>query len=249
MPIKDRSVFNKCGESSNFHRTFSGVQMRTPREMPRVSKEDKVAILGASAVGEYKRSSVKKKAELRGHLLFWREGKPIELFQTMFELIGSTDIIDFTPGTCAAACAALAKGLRYEGLCANEAYKNWCDSLMDNVAFATICMGKEAAAAVGATEDHVKKVAEYFAGTVQSAKRYLREKEGVVSEVASEERGSDVEDSGERWGLGVEEGSGEGRRSWEGKGAAGEEEAPWILNPAASILNPAMWILIPALWI
>ena len=69
------------------------------------------------------------------------------------------------------------------------------------------------AAAGGATDDHVKKVAEYFAGTVQSAKRYLREKEGVVSELASEERGSDVEDSGERWGLGVEEGSGEGRRS------------------------------------
>ena len=64
MPIKDRSIFNKCGESSNFHRTFSGVQMRTPPEMPRVSKEDKVAILGASAVGEYKRSSVKKEVEL-----------------------------------------------------------------------------------------------------------------------------------------------------------------------------------------
>ena len=41
QPLVSRDVFNKCGESTNFSRSYSGVPFRNLAEIPRLTSEAK----------------------------------------------------------------------------------------------------------------------------------------------------------------------------------------------------------------
>ena len=86
-----------------------------------------------------------------------------------------------TPGSGAAAAAALGSGIHYEGLCTNGAHKQCLDGLMDIAIYAIATESDEAAAAVGATKEHVANARLFFASTLKQAKRF------VTAETADED--------------------------------------------------------------
>ena len=62
-----RDTFNKCGDSTNFCRSYSGVPFRNLAEIPRLTIEAKKRILGPSAVGEFSDRRVVEYVDLHGH--------------------------------------------------------------------------------------------------------------------------------------------------------------------------------------
>ena len=132
----------------------------------------------------------------RGHPLFWAEYKSVQLFKVLFAQFDVTHIMDVTPGSGAAASAALAIGATYEGFCVNGPHKQWLENLMDSAIFALAVESKETAAAVGATQEHIDQIKSFFSGTVKDAKRYLDPNSGTTAGDADDEEG-DAGSSGE----------------------------------------------------
>ena len=126
-----RDTFNKCGESTNFCRSYSGVPFRNLDEIPRLSSEGKINILGTSAIGEFPADSrVHKYVALKGHPLFWGEWKPVALYSAILRDFQVADVVDVTPGSGAACLAAIKSDIFYIGLCVNEPQRDW---LQDNI--------------------------------------------------------------------------------------------------------------------
>ena len=125
LTLQPRTTYNKCGESSTHEKTYCGVLHRHLSAIPRLSDADLIKILGTkaplSAVGDSHHVKDRHLEEIksRGNPAFWAEFKPTELFLTVFKYVEATDIWDITPGSGAAAAAALHAGIKYEGTCAN----------------------------------------------------------------------------------------------------------------------------------
>ena len=76
-----RASFTKCGESTNFSRTYTAVPRRTLAEIPRLTPaSNNKQIFGPSAFGDFERQRVQKEVEGKGHHLFWVEWKPVSVF-------------------------------------------------------------------------------------------------------------------------------------------------------------------------
>ena len=106
-----------------------------------------LAAAGAEKVKERHLQEVLK----AGNPAFWGEYKPVELWSSLFKSMGATDILDWTPGSGAAAAAALHCGIKYEGICTNSPQKKWLDGLLDKAIYAVAVDSPESAAAVGAS--------------------------------------------------------------------------------------------------
>ena len=105
-----------------------GVQNRTLGELPRLTAEDKAAILGDSAIGDcmFSRERVQKDVDSKGHPLFWCEWKPIHLYIALCKDFGVTDVFDLSIGSGAAAIGiALSKQFHYFGVCYNSKHMAW----------------------------------------------------------------------------------------------------------------------------
>ena len=50
--VINRELFMKCGESTNYSRSYTGVMSRRLEAIPRLTAEDKARILGESAIGD-----------------------------------------------------------------------------------------------------------------------------------------------------------------------------------------------------
>ena len=83
--LVSRGLFNKCGESTNFSRSFTGVPFRNLAEIPRLTPDAKKMILGNAAVGAFDRDRVDKEVLERGHPLFWGEWKPVTFYSTLLQ--------------------------------------------------------------------------------------------------------------------------------------------------------------------
>ena len=118
-------------------------------------------------------------------LAFWGEYKPVELWSSLFKSMGATDILDWTPGSGAAAAAALHCGIKYEGICTNSPHKKWLDGLLDKAIYAVAVDSPESAAAVGASPDFVNNIKVFFQGTVKEAKRFFMSTSGEGNDVAN----------------------------------------------------------------
>ena len=136
MKSRSRDHFSACGESTTHALTYSPVPFRSLRRLPRLSIMDKEAITGITcpAYGE----AVVKAMGTKGHPLFWTETKDVDLFMALFKDMNITDIFDLTPGSTAAACAATALGIKYEGIAISEKHANWMNNIMDKTIFAII---------------------------------------------------------------------------------------------------------------
>ena len=194
--LKPRQYFNKCGEATTFEPTFTGVPHRNLPSIPRVDMEGVEQILGRTAAAGAEvsvRPHVQHEIDKRGHPLFWAEYKSVQLFKVLFSQFDVTHVLDATPGSGAAASAALASGAIYDGFCVNSAHKQWLESLMDSAIFAVATESGDSAAAVGATKEHVEQIKTFFSATVKEAKRYLTA-DGPVEE-DGEEGGEESEES------------------------------------------------------
>ena len=177
--ILPRTSFNKCGESSTHDATYPGVEHRHLQQIPRLSDADIENILGpkallaAACANTHVKDRHVDEVSKRGNPLFWGEYKPVDLLKEIFIHCDFTEVWDLTPGSGAAASAALSLGIKYEGLCVNEGQQQWLDVLMDKVVFAVAVESNDAAAAIGASAAHVASIKMFFHGTVKEAKRYL----------------------------------------------------------------------------
>ena len=124
-----RDNFNKCGECTNFCRSYSGVSFRSLAEIPRLSEEAKTRILGHSAVGEFP-DRVQKDVVQNGHPLLWGEWKPVSFYSTIMRDFQVADVVDVTPGSGAACLAAIKSDIFYIGLCVNEPHCDWLQDIV-----------------------------------------------------------------------------------------------------------------------
>ena len=107
-----------------------GVQNRTLENIPRLTAEDKAAILGHSAVGCFQRERVQNDVYPNGHPLFWCEWKPISLYTALFRDCDVTNVVDLSIGSGAAADGALYNNCNYFGVCFNDKHMDWVRSLL-----------------------------------------------------------------------------------------------------------------------
>ena len=80
-----RAEFNTCGEVSTTSPTYTGVPMRRFSELPRMSHDLKVGILGAAASGASEMKRLQADIDEKGHPFSWAEAKPIGLWQRICE--------------------------------------------------------------------------------------------------------------------------------------------------------------------
>ena len=174
--VLHRSEFNACGESTTADTTYSGVPMRRFCELPRMTHETKTSILGAASCASVDASGkflrLQADIEAKGFPFSYNEVKPISLWQTLMEHHKVTHIVDFTPGSGALAVAA-AGATEYEGVAANDAHREWLDSVLDRCVMYKAGHEEGYAEQLGGDADFVEKASKYFSGTMLEAKRML----------------------------------------------------------------------------
>jgi hypothetical protein len=164
-----RDSFTKSGESTNWSRTYTGVPFRNLAEIPRMLPQTKQGILGQSAVGEFERGRVQSEVAERGHPLFWGEWKPVAFFSAMMRDTRATRCVDLTPGSGAAAVAAISSGVQYMGLCHNQAHQLWLQNLLERI-FLALVQEKQVA---GIEKDLLDNVGKYLQRAASAAKQLL----------------------------------------------------------------------------
>ena len=166
--VVSREVFTKCGESTNYSRSYTGVESRTLEKIPRLTAEDKAKILGSAAVGAFVRDRVKKDVEAKGHPLFWSEWEPISLYTALCRDFEVTDVYDLPIGSGAAAIGALYHQCHYGGLCYNNQHMVWVRRLLQQCFFALVSDGK-----TKVDGEIVNKVKQYFQRAVLTSRQWM----------------------------------------------------------------------------
>ena len=187
--LVDRDHFTKSGESTNFSRSYTGVPFRNLVEIPRMTDERKKEILGTAAVGAFTRQRVEKEVRENGHPLMWGEWKPVQLFSTLYRDFRATEINDFTPGSGAAALAAIYNEIPYQGFCHNPAHLAWLDAHLQQLYVAAVGVGKR----VKVDETVKARVTKFLHRAVAAAKDFLPEYALCLGELA-EVKGDDHSD-------------------------------------------------------
>ena len=136
-----------------------------------------------------------KNIEEKGHPFSHCEVKPLNLWQRICEHHGVAHIVDLSPGSAGLAIAATG-AMEYEGVAANEIHCRWLDSTLDLVVKYIASKDKVFANKLGGDDDFAEKVAQYFAGTLMEARRYL-EPEVKSDEDENEDDGESSEDRGQ----------------------------------------------------
>ena len=187
-PVIARDLFNKCGESTNFSRSYSGVPFRNLAEIPRVTPDAKRKILGYAAVGAFSKSRAEKEVESKGHPLFWGEWKPVHLFSTLFRDFLIADVVDMTPGSGAACIASLYSSTPYHAICHNDAHQQYLQGLIQRI-FTAMVLNKE----VATDADMLGHVESYLQRTAEAAKHMLPRKTPAVGDSLTGDDDSDEE--------------------------------------------------------
>ena len=165
--IVSRDSYTKCGESTNYSRSYTGVWNRTLEEIPRLTAEDKLAILGESAIGEFSRERVQRDVDSKGHPLFWCEWKPIGLYTAICKDFEVTDVFDLSIGSGAAAIGtALFKQCPYFGVCYNSKHMAWVRRHLHQCYLAMVSDGR-----AKVDGEIVKKVKQYFQNSASECRQ------------------------------------------------------------------------------
>ena len=120
-----REVFTKCGESTNYSRSYTEIESRTLEEIPRLTVEDKSKILGSAAIGAFVRDRAAKYVEAKGHPLFWSERKPISLYTALCRDFEVTYVVDLGMGSGVAGIGALYQQCSCIGSCYTDQHNVW----------------------------------------------------------------------------------------------------------------------------
>ena len=201
MPMKGkrnvmpRSLFNACGESSSEATTYTGIAMRRFSELPRMNRETKSSILGAPACASLGPGQSRLQAEIdeKGHPFSYAEVKPITLWQDVVAHLGITHIVDLTPGSGAFAVAATGLA-QYEGIAANDAHRDWLDSIVDRCVMYQAGQDQGyAGETLGGDAEFVSNASKYFNGLME-ARRWLMPDAGEGDEEQDGGVGEDDDD-------------------------------------------------------
>ena len=138
-----------------------------------MSRETRSSVLGASAcVHLPSQGRAQRDIDDKGRLFSYNEVKPISFWQTIMERHEVTQVVDFTPGSGALAVAA-SGAMQCEGIAANNAHRDWLDSIVDRCVMHKA--GHEAGYAerTGGDAEFCEKASRFFGGTMVEARRLL----------------------------------------------------------------------------
>ena len=163
-----------------------------------MTHEVKAGILGEPSCNGFdvKQKRLLKDMEGKGHPFSYNEVKPISFLQTIMSDHKVTHIVDFTPGSGALAVAA-SGAMEYEGVAANDAHRDWLDSIVDRCVMYKAGHESGFAELLGGDAEFVEKASKYFAKNMLEAKRWLMPVSAEDDE-EMEEDGEDDDDE-EEW--------------------------------------------------
>ena len=160
--------FNACGEESTHDLTYSGYDMRTLGELPKLTVDDKQKLMGTDL--NIPLSYDEKDMSVADGVPFaWQETKPVYWWSAFFKDMNFDHVFDTTTGSIAAAIGANYANIQYDGMCLNTLHKAWCEKLMNQATFAVV--SEEGA---GATKEHAAKVRELFGPVVDDGMRMIK---------------------------------------------------------------------------
>ncbi len=187
MSSKTRQHFSACGETSTYATSYTNVSVRRLNRLPRMTVPDKEGIVGFE-LPTYP-EEVTTSTGTKGHPLFWNETKDIDMFLALFKDLNVHHVLDLTPGSGAAAMAALIMRIGYEGIAMNVGHANWLNRILDKAMFAIIA---------DATDEETKKIQKdvmsHFSAQIEEARDFLLTDNAMSEE---EEEESDVGNDGE----------------------------------------------------
>ncbi|CAK0853209.1 unnamed protein product [Prorocentrum cordatum] len=179
--VLHRAEFNACGESSTADASHSGVPElfhdrihvnargildrirvidRRFSELLRMDHETRMSTLGAASCAGVDG----KQPRLQGGV------KPLSLWQALVENHKAPHVVDFTPGSGALAVAAPG-AIECEGIAANDARRDWLDSIVHRCAMHKAGHEEEYAEQLGGDAEFAEKASKYFSGAMMEAKR------------------------------------------------------------------------------
>ena len=167
-----------------------------------MSYDTKASILGAASCAPLRRKRMQEDIDDKGHPFSYQEVKPISFWQQIMEHHKVTHIVDFTPGSGALAIAA-SGAMEYEGIAANDAHRDWLDTIADRGVMYKAGHDKGYAEKLGGNEEFVEKASKYFSGTMTEARRLLEpipndDDEEGGDDKEEEEEADDDEDSSDK---------------------------------------------------
>ena len=176
MRTRSRATFSACGESSTHTMSYSGVHWRTLSSLPRMAIDVKEAVTGIT--GPVSDELVFKETKTRGHPLFWRETLDVEWHIAFFRDTHATHVLDVSPGSGAAACAAAVLNISYEGIAMSAKHATWLDNIMDKAVFAAIQLRSIATDGKGKAVDSDAKqlqdnVLAFFKDLIEEGRKYV----------------------------------------------------------------------------
>ncbi len=159
---------NSRGENSSAGTAYTGISARRLSELPRMSSGTKASILGdasGAAVPKIKMARLQEDIQEKGHPFSHNEVKPVSFWETIMEHHKATHIVGFTPGSGALAVAA-SGAVECEGIAANEARRDWLDSIVDRCVMYKAGRENGYAQQLGGGAELVEKASKYFGGTM-----------------------------------------------------------------------------------
>ena len=171
-----RAQYNVCGEESTHDCTYTAVQLRTLGELPKLTAEDKKAMLGTELdiPSTYQDESIVAVAEEQGIPFSWLETKPVAFWTSFFDDMEFDDIFDCTVGSAAAAIGAYYGNKQYDGICCNPLHKKWAGQIMNRAMFAVIADG-----GAKADKECIAKVMHFFGPTIDEGMRLLQARQSL----------------------------------------------------------------------
>ena len=190
LAVKQREVFNACGEGSTHFGSYTGVQPLSLRRMAKVRSEDKQAILAKT--GELASPPPRLGASLNGAVpIFWQERKPTAFWRQLLNDLDVRAVCDLTPGSGVLAHACLMEGWPYIGVTATAAHCSYMQNRLDRDAVGIISMSGSAMY----DEDLAGLIKQHFADIVDEV--HAADATGASDEEAEGEDDDDDDDEQE----------------------------------------------------
>jgi hypothetical protein len=169
--------------------TYVKIPTRNLAELPRMPAEDRAKIHGASSPPVYTKMAVCN-AIKHGVPISWREVTPIQLYVTLYTHFDIQSVCDLSPGSGAAAIAALLANITYTGLCQNQEHAAWLNKIVDTAYLGILTDG-----AKERDKKQSDRVLHFFRPIVEDAKRMLRAEVKQVDAAADAAAGAAADES------------------------------------------------------
>ena len=199
--VGHRAGFNVCGESTTADTTYTGIAMRSFAELPRMDYDTKSGILGPNACASVRDrlGRLQKDIEEKGQPFSYAEVKPFSFWQEVMDHLGVTHIVDISPGSGALG-VAVAGAIRYEGVAANDAHRNWLDVTVDRCVMYKAGHTEGFAEQLGGDDAFQKQAEKYFGGTMAEARRLMMPEPALGDDGAGDQGDDGAGDDGDSSG-------------------------------------------------